>query len=80
MSIDQEPGGERIVEVSLRMKELSTLGRVVRLEPDTDPQRTGRVVRERVRPGSLLAFGCVVREPYTPGTYAKGRVPREPHP
>jgi hypothetical protein len=83
MAIDQEAGTERVVEVSLRMaraKELSTLGRVVRVEPDADARPMGRVLRERVRPGSLLAFGCVVRERPTAGTSAQGRVPRVPHP
>jgi len=82
-AIDGEPGAERVVEVSLRMaraKELSALGRVVRVQRADGARAKGRVLHDRVRPASLMTFGCVVREAPTAGTYVRGRVPREPRP
>lgn len=83
MAIDQPPGPERVVEISLRMAPapgLSTIGRVVRDESAAAARPRGRVIRERVRPGVLMAFGCVVREEAARDGYALGRIVREPHP
>jgi hypothetical protein len=83
MAIDQRAETERVVEVSMRMARtprLSTIGRVVREEPGARTRSRGRVVRERVRPGVLMAFGCVVREEAARNGYALGRILREPHP
>jgi len=83
MAIDQRSETERVVEVSLRMArtpELSSVGLIVRGERAAGARPRGRVVRERVRPGVLMAFGCVAREAPARDAFALGRIVREPHP